>query len=99
MSAITLAKPSIASIEPSPASRALGALRSQAAFLRSLLDELERVAPASRAAESLGDQVVEELSRLGCRSLEAASELSRVVGARRCADVTQALPPLRSACA
>lgn len=66
---------------------AIAAVRSQAAFLRSLLDEVERLAPASSAHhESVSDQIIEELARLGCRTIEAASLLTRVVAdARRCA--------------
>jgi hypothetical protein len=86
MSVVMYALPPLASIEPSPASAALEALRSQAAFLRALLDEVERLAPASSGEEGFSEQVVEELVRLGCRSLEAASELTRVVDrARHCA--------------
>ena len=86
MSVITFALAPLASMKPSPASAALGALRSQVAFLRALLDEVERVAPASCGEDGFSEQVVEELTRLGCRSLEAASELTRVVDrARRCA--------------
>ena len=59
------------------------AVRSQAAFLRSLLDDVERLAPMSPVHENFGDQIIEELARLGCRSLEAASELTRVVAAAR----------------
>jgi hypothetical protein len=69
----------LASSEPSPASSALRALRGQAAYLRALLDEVERLAPSSTLDEGLTEQVVEELARLGCRSLEAASELTHVI--------------------
>lgn len=80
MSAIPLPHPLLASTKPMPAASALGALRSQAAFLRALLDEVERLTFLSSVDESLSEQIVEELTRLGCRSLEAADELSRVVG-------------------
>ena len=83
MSAVTsfsAALPPLASAKPSAASRALGALRSQAAFLRTLLDEVERLAPASGSEHGLSEQVIEELARLGCLSLEAASQLTHVVG-------------------
>ncbi|HSO31758.1 MAG TPA: hypothetical protein VLT33_04565 [Labilithrix sp.] len=83
MSGTTFALPPLASIKPSPASRTLGALRSQAAFLRSLLDEVERLAPASGSENAMGDQLVEELTRLGCLSLEAASQLTHVIGASK----------------
>lgn len=74
----------LASTGSTPVSTALAAVRSQAAFLRSLLDEVERLAPMSPVHESFGDQIIEELARLGRRSLEAASELTRVVAAARC---------------
>ncbi len=63
---------------PAPSKVALQALRRQAAYLRALLDEVERAAPASPHEENFSEQVIEELARLGCRSLEAASELSLV---------------------
>jgi hypothetical protein len=62
---------------------ALTAVRSQAAFLRSLLDELDRLPPMSEAQESVADQIIEELARLGHRSLEAASAFSDAVAASR----------------
>jgi hypothetical protein len=71
--------PRMLAVAQSPASSALGALRSQAAYLRALLDEVERLAPSSTLDEGLTEQVIEELARLGCRSLEAASELTRVI--------------------
>lgn len=55
-------------------------LRSQAAFVRALLDELERISPADSEG-ALGAQLVEELARLGCRCLETASALSATVPA------------------
>ena len=86
MSSITFAVPPLAAIKLSPVNTALRALRSQAALLRALLDEVERLAPASSCDEGFSEQIVEELTRLGCRSLEAASELTHVVGhSRRCA--------------
>lgn len=64
---------------PPPVARAktlrLASVRSQAAFVRSLLDEVERLAPAG-ADPALTDQLVEELARLGCRCLDAASSLA-----------------------
>jgi hypothetical protein len=53
-------------------------VRSQAAFVRSLLDEVERVAPSVPAA-AVSAQLVEELARLGCRFLEIAGALSKSV--------------------
>lgn len=72
--------------EPAPAAPSLHAVRAQAAFLRSLLDEVERLSPRSMAADGVADQVVEELTRLGCKSLEAAAELTELLArARTCA--------------
>lgn len=68
-----------ASTEPSPASSSLRALRSQAAFVRSLLDEVERLAPSSAVGEALSEQIVDEIARLGSRSLQAAAELRQLV--------------------
>jgi hypothetical protein len=64
----------------------IGSLRAQAAVIRSLLDEVERVAPAN-APVVAREQLVEELARLGCRFIEAASGLAEVVDEqeRKCA--------------
>lgn len=59
--------------------RPVSRLRGQAAFVRTLLDELERIAPAD-SDELLADQVVEELARLGWRCAELARALGAVVG-------------------
>jgi hypothetical protein len=50
-------------------------LRSQAAVVRTLADQVEQL---SRAADfdGLGGQLVEEMARLGCRLLEAAAALA-----------------------
>lgn len=53
-------------------------VRGQAAFVRALLDELERISPAGKEG-AFSAQLVEELARLGCRCLEAATALSAVV--------------------
>jgi len=58
--------------------RSLAHVRSQAAFVRSLLDEVERVT-ASVPPDRVSAQLVEELARLGCRFLEVASQLTRSV--------------------
>jgi hypothetical protein len=60
--------------------RALASVRSQAAFVRSLLDEVERIAPAG-AHGPVSAQLVEELARLGCRFIEVASALTTVADA------------------
>lgn len=53
------------------------AVRSQAACVRSLLDEVERTVPAE-LADPVSAQLVEELGRLACRCAELAAELSRL---------------------
>ena len=52
-------------------------LRSQLAVVRTLTDQVEQL---SRAADvdGLGDQMVEEMARLGCRLLDAAAALAGV---------------------
>jgi hypothetical protein len=66
-------------VSSSTAALSLRALRSQAAFVRSLLDEVERLAPSSSVGEALSEQIVEELAQLGSRSLQAAAELRQLV--------------------
>jgi hypothetical protein len=61
--------------------RSVSSLRSQAALVRALLDELERVAPPS-ADDAVSEQLIEEIARLGCRCIEIASALPAVVDAR-----------------
>jgi hypothetical protein len=62
--------------------RALARLRGNAALVRALLDELDRVAPLSaRSSEAaqftaLGGQLAEEVGRLGCRMLECAAAMT-----------------------
>lgn len=76
----------IVSTKPSSSAHAVSSLRSQAACVRMLLDEIERVVPSGQACEGLSRQLVEELARLGCRTLEAAEALLEVVDEpRRCA--------------
>src|SRR5579864_6511533 len=54
--------------------------RGQAAVVRALLNEMERISAlhgsSTREETVLGDQLVEELARLGCRVLECASAMS-----------------------
>jgi hypothetical protein len=53
----------------------LDRLRSQAAIIRTLADHVEHLArPAD--ADGLGEQLIEEMARLGCRLLEAAASLT-----------------------
>jgi hypothetical protein len=56
-------------------------VRSHAALARSLLDELERVVPASsyHGDTLLREQLAEELARLGCRLLECAAMVTETV--------------------
>jgi hypothetical protein len=65
--------------QPADASRvsmpkAVREIRTQAGVIRALLDEVDAVDPAFGA--ELEGQLIEELARLGCRILEAASAMS-----------------------
>lgn len=53
-------------------------IRSQAAFVRSLLDEVERGVP-SELTDPMSVQLVEELARLGCQCVEAAARLTKLI--------------------
>ncbi len=53
----------------------LRAVRSQAAIVRALLDELERI--DERCSAGVNEQVIEELARLALRMLETASQSRR----------------------
>jgi hypothetical protein len=58
-------------------------LRSHAALVRGLVDEIERIAPVSvRSSEAavfaeMGEQLAEEVARLGYRMLECAAAIVR----------------------
>jgi hypothetical protein len=65
---------------PTPA---LDALREQVACVRALLDEIDRINPFSASGEDLSEQIVDELTRLGNRSIAAGVELSSVMRALR----------------
>jgi hypothetical protein len=56
------------------------------AIVRALLDEVDRATRALSTGEQVDERVVEELARLGCRILEAASALTAIVDAREAAD-------------
>jgi hypothetical protein len=61
---------------------ALAGLRGHAALVRALLDEFDRLAPlstrSSQAAQlaAVGDQLAEEVGRLGCRMLDYAAAMT-----------------------
>ena len=59
---------------PSPAEAHLGRLRSQVAVVRALADAAECL--ARPGAEGVGEQLIEEMARLGCRLLESAGALA-----------------------
>jgi hypothetical protein len=57
----------------------LRAIRAQAALVRSLLDELDDLAPprgSERFAAALAAQTVEELAQLACRMMAVASSMA-----------------------
>ena len=51
--------------------------RRQVAVVRTLLDELERMARPSERANDLLAQLVEELAKVGCQVFEATASLAR----------------------
>ena len=55
----------------------LGPLYSQVAVVRALADQVEFLA-RSAISGGLDEQLVEEMTRLGCRLLESAASLSKV---------------------
>jgi hypothetical protein len=62
-----------------PVETGLQSIRAQAALVRSLLDELEELAPpsgSSRFASSVAAQTGEELAQLACKMMVAASFLA-----------------------
>jgi hypothetical protein len=95
MSALASSPYRVAPLPPTACSSALEAVRRQAAFLRALLDEVERLAPAALGAEGVADQLVVEVTRLGRASLEAAAELSQHVAEARVARESAAAKILR----
>jgi hypothetical protein len=82
--------------EPEPR-QALRRIRNQAALVRALLDEIERLAPAAEGcpmlAESVGTQLAEEVWRLGSRMLECA----RTIAGEQVRSEGSAAPPLLGA--
>ena len=73
--------PSLATLESNDDSQLsaelrLARLRSQVAVVRALADHIDHLArPAD--TQGLGEQVIEEMARLGCRLLEVAGSLAR----------------------
>lgn len=64
---------------PSDPGMELRAVRAQAALVRSLLDELESLAPPSSSSgygDAIAAQTVEELTQLALRMLGAAATIS-----------------------
>jgi len=59
------------------ASSQLRVVRSQTGVVRALLDEIERLQPGSVAGQVVAEQLIDELTRLGCRTLEVAASLAK----------------------
>jgi len=57
----------------------LATLRSQTAFVRTLVDELERM-PSTLPIDEVSLQIVEELHRLAHRCIDVARSLSATAG-------------------
>jgi hypothetical protein len=80
----------------------LARLRSQAAIVHALADQVDHLSRAADA-EGLGDQLVEEIARLGCRLLETAASLTGTTRRGDSGVFARALtsetgnPPVRSA--
>jgi len=83
---------------PASGVRPIGDIRSQAAFVRTLLDEVERTTRGA-SLDAIEAQLVEELGRLGCRCVELAAELRALADAqaRARADAHSATEPTRVA--
>jgi|SRR5579872_4075351 len=60
---------------PLAADPRLARLRSQVALVHTLADHVERLTRFGEA-DGLGEQLIEEIARLGCRLLEAAASLA-----------------------
>jgi len=77
--------PSLAALESNDdlrlaAELRLARVRSQVAVVRAIADQVEYLSRAGEAA-ALGDQLIEEMARLGCRLVETAGSLA---GSPRC---------------
>ena len=62
---------------PNEAGIDVAALRRHAAFVRTLLDHLDELVPSSGASLAVTEQLIEELTRLGCCTIETAAALAR----------------------
>ena len=69
---------------PLAAELRLARLRAQVAILRALADHIDDVA-RPRDADGLSSQLIEEMTRLGCRLIEAAASMTRLP----CSDETR----------
>jgi hypothetical protein len=66
-----------------PATGEVLRVRTHAALVRALLEELDRVLPPASAAKELelAEQLIEELTQLGYRVLDCAAKMTRSEGA------------------
>jgi len=72
--------PSVATLESDDERRLarelrLARLRSQVAVVRAIADQVEHLSRAGDG-DGLGEQLIEEMARLGCRLLEAAGSMA-----------------------
>jgi len=74
----------LSDVREHPLARHVHPLRSQAAVVRALLDELERTIPGSSVERLVTAQLVEDVARLGCRLIETAGALSKAVESGPC---------------
>jgi hypothetical protein len=76
-------------VEGRPRTGEVRRVRSHAAIVRTLLEELDRVLPSASGTGERGvtEQLIEELTSLGCRVLECAVGMTRSEG-QACLDST-----------
>jgi len=82
------AAPSLATVDANDnaqlaADHRLTHVRAQLAVVRSLTDHAEQSIRADNA-EALRDQLIEEMTRLGCRFFEAAASMTRSTSVDTC---------------
>ena len=65
-----------------PAHHPLASARTQAAVVRTLVDQFEHAITNANSGHSLPAQLVEELATLGRRILDAAAALTEAIGTR-----------------